>query len=243
MNKIWLIVQREFSSRVKSKAFLLGTFLAPLGMIALIAIVAFIFSRGSDEQRTIAVLDKSSILQGEIRSSDQIKLNISTQSMEELMEKYELGEIDGILEIPAQIDPNQRNFEFKYHSDRQLAIDESFKIGSRIEDRVRDFKVSQLDLDMEKVDKLRTNVSLLPQTIKDKEKKLSSITNIVSGAVGGVISYFMFFLILVYGGQVMRSVMEEKINRVIEVLISSVKPYQLMMGKIIGVGSVRALSN
>jgi len=241
MNKIWLIIKREFVTRVRSKAFLLGTFLAPLAMIAFFAVIGFVMSRGSDEQRTIAVFDQSDILKGAIESTDNITLDISSRSFDDLLKDYDEGKIDGIIEIPKTIDENNRRYEISYHSDDQLAIDESLIIGNRIEDRIRDYKVKALDLDLSKVDKLSTNVSLAPKTIKDTDKKISSMTNVVGSVIGGIIGYAMFMIILIYGGQVMRSVMEEKVNRIIEVLISSVKPYQLMMGKIIGVGSVGLL--
>ena len=241
MNKIWLIIKREFVTRVRSKAFLLGTFLAPLAMVAFFAVVAFVMSRQSDEQRNIAVYDKNDILKGAIESTSNISLEISGSSFAELLQDYEDGKIDGIIEIPETINENEKRFEVNYHSDEQLAIDESLIIGNRVEDRIRDYKVKALDLDLSKVEKLSTNVSLAPKTIKDTDKKISSMTNIVSSVIGGIIGYAMFMIILIYGGQVMRSVMEEKVNRIIEVLISSVKPYQLMMGKIIGVGSVGLL--
>ena len=241
MNKIWLIIKREFITRVKSKAFLLGTFLAPLAMVAFFAVVGFVMSRGSDEERNIAVVDQSDVLRGAIESTENITLDISGKTFEELLKDYEEGKLDGIIEIPAIIDESKRRFEITYHSDEQLAIDESLIISNRIEDRIRDYKVKALDLDLSKVDKLSTNVSLAPKTIKDTEKKISSMTNVVGGVIGGVIAYMMFMIILIYGGQVMRSVMEEKVSRIIEVLISSVKPYQLLMGKIIGVGSVGLL--
>ena len=241
MNKIWLIIKREFVTRVRSKAFLLGTFLAPLAMVAFFAVVAFVMSRQSDEQRNIAVYDKNDILKGAIESTSNISLEISSSSFAELLQDYEDGKIDGIIEIPETINENEKRFEVNYHSDEQLAIDESLIIGNRVEDRIRDYKVKALDLDLSKVEKLSTNVSLAPKTIKDTDKKISSMTNIVSSVIGGIIGYAMFMIILIYGGQVMRSVMEEKVNRIIEVLISSVKPYQLMMGKIIGVGSVGLL--
>lgn len=241
MNKIWLIIKREFVTRVRSKAFLLGTFLAPLAMVLFIAVVGFVMSRESDELRNIAVFDKNDILKGAIESTKNISLDISSRSFAELLKDYEEGKIDGIIEIPEAINANEKRFEVTYHSDEQLAIDESLIIGNRVEDRIRDYKVKTLDLDLDKVEKLSTNVSLAPKTIKDTDKKISSMTNVVSSIIGGIIGYGMFMLILVYGGQVMRSVMEEKVNRIIEVLISSVKPYQLMMGKIIGVGSVGLL--
>jgi len=94
-----------------------------------------------------------------------------------------------------------------------------------------------LDIDEQKLKTLETDVSISPKTI-NSDKKITSMTSIVSGALGAAVSYAMFFIILLYGAQVMRSVMEEKINRIVEVLISSVKPFELMFGKVLGVGLV-----
>lgn len=238
MHKIWLITKREYLTRVKSKTFLLTTLLAPLGILLFIIVAGFIFSRGSDEKRTIAIYDPSGLLNNEIQNQKNIEFKIEDRDLEALFAAYMDGKYDGILELPPIEDVTKRAYRVKFHSDNRLALDETFTIEDRIRNKIRTYKIDALELDREKLESLRTSVSIDPFTIREKDKKVSSISTMVGSALGGGLSYVLFFLILLYGAQVMRSVMEEKINRVVEVLISSVKPFQLMMGKIIGVGSV-----
>ena len=238
MNKIWLITKREYLTRVKSKTFLLTTILAPLSIVLLMVIVAFLMSRGSDEKRSFVILDEASVLNKEISSAKNIEFQFSDKSLEELLEEYNAGNNDGIIEIPAIDNLTQRDYSVIMHSDIQLALDESILIENKIEQKIRSYKIDKLELDREKLEGLRTSITIEPKPVKDKDKKVSSMTTVVSTGLGAVLSYVLFLLMLIYGAQVMRSVMEEKINRVVEVLISSVKPFELMMGKILGVGSV-----
>ncbi len=239
MNKnIWLIAKREYLTRVKSKTFLLTTFLTPLGIILFFAVVAFIFSQGSDDIKKIAIQDSSDLLRNELKLRDNFDYSFSTLSIEQLKEQYLNGDIDGFLTLNALEDPTSKQYAFSYYSDDRLALDEIESIKDAVEKRIREYKVSALDLDEEKIALLKTEVTLEQNNIKDTAKKVSTTGTIVGSVLGGVIAYAMFFIILLYGSQVMRSVMEEKINRIVEVLISSVKPFELMMGKILGVGSV-----
>ena len=237
MNKIWLITQREYTTRVKSKTFLLTTFLAPLGMVALIAVVAFLMTRGSDKKKTIAVLDNAAIVSETQDERRNLTFVLETKSLDDLFVDYENGEYDGILELPP-IDSSQQSYDIIYHSDEQLALDEMSTIEGMYRRKVRDFKIKAFGIDEVQLSLIDTDITVDPKTIKDKDKEISSITAAVTSTLGGIVGYALFFIILIYGGQVMRSVMEEKINRIVEVLISSVKPFELMMGKVMGVGLV-----
>lgn len=237
MNNIWIITKREYTSRVKSKTFLLTTFLTPLGLVLFIAAIAFIFSRGSDDMKNIAVIDSSNLTEQSLKTRSNLNLTYSEASLESLFEQYEQKEIDGILEIVPLESPEATTYKAIYHSDDQLAIDESMSIESALSRQIRKYKLVSLDIDEETLKTLETDVSISPKTIKS-DKKITSMTSMVSGVLGATVSYAMFFIILLYGAQVMRSVMEEKINRIVEVLISSVKPFELMFGKVLGVGLV-----
>lgn len=237
MNNIWIITKREYFSRVKSKTFLLTTFLTPLGIVLFMAAIAFIFSRGSDDVKNISVYDPTNLTEQSLKTRSNLNLSYSDASLEYLFEQYEKKEIIGILEIVPLESAEATEYKAIYHSDDQLAIDESMSIESALSRQIRKFKLLSLNIDEETLKTLETDVSISPKTIKS-DKKITSITSMVSGALGAVVSYAMFFIILLYGAQVMRSVMEEKINRIVEVLISSVKPFELMFGKVLGVGLV-----
>ena len=236
-NNIWIITTREYLTRVKSKTFLLTTFLTPLAIVLFIAVVGFIFSRGSDNVKSIAVIDQSGLAEGALSTRDNLSLSFVDSSLEQQIERYNNEEIDGVLEILPIADIESPTYKAIYHSDGQLALDESSSIESALRRKIRKYKMVSFGIEESLLEKLDTDVSISPQTVKS-EKKISSMTSVVSGALGAVVSYAMFFIILIYGSQVMRSVMEEKINRIVEVLISSVKPFELMMGKVLGVGLV-----
>lgn len=238
MNKIWLIAKREYLTRVRSKTFILTTFLTPLGIVLLIVIVGFIMTRGSDTQKNILVRDVTGLTKQDLESRKNITYTYSTDDIALLKQKYLDGEIDGILDIIPLDSVNVQRHNIMFYSDDRLALDEIESIEDAVSDKVREYKVKALDLDEAKISLLRTNINIEQEAIKDQDKKVSTTGTIVGSVLGGIISYAMFFIIFLYGAQVMRSVMEEKINRIVEVLISSVKPFELMMGKILGVGSV-----
>ena len=237
MNKIWLIIKREYSTRVKNKTFLLTTFLAPIGIMVFIAALTFVMSRGSDDQKNIVVIDESNLLNGEVKATNNITFSFTKDDLNQSLENYKEGTNDGVLVIAPLNDPTASKYVVNFHSDEQLALDESTRLERSISKKVRNFKLKELEISEELLSNLDTDISIAPKTVKS-DKKVSSITSAVGGILGGIVGYAMFFIILIYGMQVMRSVMEEKISRIVEVVISSVKPFQLMMGKVIGVGLV-----
>ena len=237
MNKIWLIIKREYSTRVKNKTFLLTTFLAPLGIVIFIAALTLVVNSESDDQKQIVVIDQSNLLEGDVKATNNIAFTFTKDDLSQSIEAYKKGINDGVLVIAPLDDPTVSKYIVNFHSDEQLALDESISLEKSISKKVRNFKLRELDISEELLSNLDTDISINPNTVKS-DKKVSSITSAVGGILGGVVGYAMFFIILIYGMQVMRSVMEEKISRIVEVIISSVKPFQLMMGKVIGVGLV-----
>ncbi len=237
MNKIWLVTQREYLTRVTNKTFILTTLLAPLGILLFMVAVVLVMSTGSDKNKVISIYDPSGLLSGEFQSRDNLTFEFSNKPISEQIELYKQEKINGILELPELKDSLASRYVYKYHSDDQLAMDENMSIESAIGKKIRNYKLKKLNISSETLEKIDTDIVSEPVTIL-KDKKISSITTVVSSVLGGIVGYAMFFIILIYGMQVMRSVMEEKINRIIEVLISSLKPFELMMGKVLGVGLV-----
>lgn len=237
MNKIWLVTSREYLTRVKNKTFILTTLLTPIGFLLFFIVVGFIMNMGSDKVKRIAVSDPSALLGGKLESKKNLTFSFSESTLDSLKSAYGRGEYTGILEFVPLENTAQRKYKFRYHSDDQLGMEEIFSIESAVAKRLREFKLKQSDMDESTLAAMETDATMEPVTIL-KDKKLSSLTTVVSSVIGGVVGYAMFFIILLYGSQVMRSVMEEKINRIVEVLISSVKPFELMMGKVLGVGLV-----
>lgn len=237
MNNINLIIGREYWTRVKSKMFLLTTFLAPIGIVVIWGIIGFVMSRGSDQEKNVAIIDNAGITEDIDLERRNIKFYIETKSLSAALEDYKAGDIDGVVELPP-LDSSMKEYQIIYHSDEALALDEMGTVEGLFRRGVRDFKIQAFGIDQEKLDLIDTDISIDPQNVVETEKEISSITSTVSSVLGGAVGILLFMVILVFGSQVMRGVNEEKINRIVEVLISSVKPLELMMGKVIGIGLV-----
>jgi ABC-2 type transport system permease protein len=243
MNKIWLVTQREFLTRVKNKTFILTTILAPIGLLVFFIAVGFVMNQGSDKAKVIKVVDTAQLLDEKLETTrDNLTFEFQKEPIDAIKSQYVDKDNDkkrfhGILELVPIKDSLMAKYDVVWHSDDQLALDESYAISAAIEKKIRDFKLRKLKIDEKSLTNLETKVTIEPKGILDN-KEVSSITSMVGAGLGAVVSYIMFFIILLYGSQVMRSVMEEKINRIVEVLISSIKPFELMMGKVLGVGLV-----
>lgn len=241
MNKLWLIIKREYLTRVTRKQFILTTLITPVAFAIFFAIVGFIFSYQSDAGSKVAVLDPGNILEKSLPDSRSFYFSFPDGSLATLKANMESSDYDGILYIPPIDNLSDTRFKLLYYSDKSLDLDRSEAMESLIAERVRDYKIGALKFDTKQLAALDVKVTIDPEPIFGKDDEANNPTTITSaigagiGAVMGIIMYMMVFL---NGAMVMRSVMEEKMNRIVEVMISSVKPFQLMIGKVIGVGAV-----
>jgi ABC-2 type transport system permease protein len=237
MEKLWLIIKREYVSRVMKKAFIIGTILTPV-MIGLLIYVNVKLAEYQDDTTTkIAVLDQSGLLKNAPEDDGSLHFSLTTEPLELLKTKATGGEYSGVLVIPPLEDPSVKRFTLKYHSDNKLGGEMSSTVRRRIEKTIKDYKVGALNLDTAKIRALDTRIEIDPEPIKSGKDE-SSITGYVGMIIGGLMGFFMYLAVFIYGMMIFRSVMEEKTSRIVEVMMSSVKPFQLMMGKIIGVGAV-----
>ncbi len=242
MNKLWLIIKREYLVRVRKKTFILATLLTPLGILVFYGLMFFIPQWTSTTQRII-VKDDSGIFTRPIADSKRAKFKFSKESLEDLRKTYKEEKFDGVLYIPPFKNLNNE-LPIQYFSDQQIPITDKAFIESRIERRIRDYKMTEVGLSQKQLDELKTDVTLkqTKQTLNDDgeiEEDDNQVANAgIATAISFMLSMFFYIALILYGQMVMRSVMEEKINRIVEIIISSVKPFQLMLGKIIGVAGV-----
>lgn len=241
MNKTLIILKREYLTRVTKKSFIITTLLVPIFMIAIMVVPAWLATRDDKQERTIAVYDESNLFLGQLGQEGYTKFHfIDENAYKQLRENLFGGEYYALLYIPGNIyttsraqlsSPKQVPFELAEQMERKLSqiieADKRQKV-------IADAGVPDLD---EKLAATRTRVSVntLKVTEKGEEKKSSSMVAFITSYGMGFIIYFFVFM---YGTMVMRSVMEEKKNRIVEVIISSVKPFELMSGKIIGTALV-----
>lgn len=239
LHRINIIIGREYLNRVKKKSFLIVTFLVPVLFAALCMLPALIINGLNEESKTLAVVDESSIVMPYLQDSELVSYKDCTgRSVEEL--KAELGEsdYDAILAI-SPLDTVARTVSADIFSLKPLGIELGEIVNSRINDAVEAYRISTYDIEDLKVimEEVKADVKLRSYTLDEEGKETineSGVFMIVSMVLGMII--YMF--IVIFGGMVMSSVIEEKSSRVVEVLVSSVKATELMFGKIIGIALV-----
>ncbi len=240
MSKLWLIIKREYLTRVKKRTFILATLGTPLAIALFLAVEIYLLSYESESER-IAVVDDSGIYKNTIKgikNSKSVKLFLKNEPLEDLRKSYKENKYDGVLHIPDAANKiENKNLQITYYSEDKLGIVSKEFIERTIRDRIRDFKIDESGYDRNILDNFKASVELTQKT-GEKAGEEQHFSADIASVFGILVGYVMFFVVLIYGSMVMRSVMEEKTNRIVEVVISSVKPFQLMLGKIVGVGMV-----
>jgi ABC-2 type transport system permease protein len=236
MNKILLVIQREYLVRVQKKSFLLTTIGVPLIIIGFYAIMIAIGASGGHEKNKIAVIDEAKLLSGGMEraksdSSEYVFLN--NESPDSLKVKYKKLGYDYFLYIPP-IDFAQNVTTIQLYSHSTVAVSAKSRIEKAINNAIELRRLQSANLSREQYRSIKSDVSIQNITGKEQKKGIAMVASIVAFACGMLI----YIIMLIYGTMVMRGVMEEKISRIAEVMVSSVRPFQLMMGKIIGIGAV-----
>jgi ABC-2 type transport system permease protein len=236
MNKLWLIIRREYLSRVFRRAFILGTILTPLGIGALIFVNIKLASYKDDNFQNIAVRDESGILTQAPENQTNIHFSLTKERLDDLKMQVLTKKYDGVLVIPSITDPMSKKFTLKYYSDDKLGGDMSNDIEKKVAESIKKYKINVLQLDTAKIAALKTDIDIDPDPITGT-KNASTMSGAVGMGIGIMMGFIMYMSVFIYGMMIFRSVMEEKTSRIVEVMISSVRPFQLMLGKIIGVGA------
>ena len=237
MSNISIIIQREFNERVRKKSFIITTLLMPLLMVALMAAPALImqFSRG-DEKR-IAVIDESGLVAPRLESDEELRFEPTDLTTEEA--RRTLTDRFGVLRIGGDILENPSDVKLYANSSSSLSVESS--ITDQIERILEAEKLKRYNIDnlQQILDEVKTTVTL--QTFrndKSQEEETHAQSSTVATVTGYVLGFILYMFLLIYGQMVMQSVIEEKNNRVLEVMVASVRPFDLMMGKILGIASV-----
>ena len=236
MNKIGLIIKREYLTRVRKRSFLIMTFLGPILMAAIYIIPIMLALNSSDEKMRVAVVDESHWF--EDRFSDTQKhtfVLMPGQPIDSVKEMVKTGIFDMALYVP----PTQLNIPSNaiVYSLRQVPMEVEAYISNVMEKEIEEQKLMANGVDPEIVNAVKTNVNLQIMRMDEKGNEKETFTK-VQFTLGIILAMLVYMFIIFFGGQVMQGVAEEKTNRIIEVIISSVKPFQLMMGKVIGVSLV-----
>ena len=232
MNKLKLIIKREFLAKVKNKSFIVMTILSPLLMVGFIMLMIFLNQKNSEEIRTIAIVDESEVLASVFEDSESTKyINLTDLGLDEAKSKTEEFYY-GLVYIPKTDSLNNLSKGIAFYSVDAPSINVINSIENKLERKIRDLKIENLQVDIAQIKAAETEVTIASENFSGE--KSSKIGSALRMAAGGGFGYLIFMFIIIYGTSVMRSVIEEKNSRIIEVIISSVKPFQLMMGKILG---------
>ena len=237
MSKTSLIIKREYLSRVKKKSFIIMSIIGPLLFGAMIVLPAWFSTMEDTNMKKIAVIDHSKSYASALKNTDYLKFVVITDQDEETFKNDYKSHYDAFLILSNDILSNEG---VKIYSDAAITMDLKNHIEWNLKKRLeQDYLDSQniegLKNIIDHINSIKVNLTTIKVSEGGEEKKSSSeITMILSI----IFALMIYMFVLIYGTQVMRGVMEEKSNRIVEVIISSVKPFQLMMGKIVGIAMV-----
>ena len=238
-SKISVIIAREFAIRVKKKSFILTTLLTPILFAALMVVPGLIAAYSEDEAvRKIAVVDNSGVVMPYMQSDGQVEFcQVIGMTVDDLKADFDKNGYYAVVGISAL--DSSKNVSVVTYSKKQLNMDLKGRISSYVEEAVEEYKlqgygIPQLNEIMEDIEsEVKVNTYTLDDSGQEKVSKVE-----IFMVIGYIASFLIYMFIFMFGSMVMRSVIEEKTTRIIEVIVSSVKPFQIMMGKIIGVASV-----
>ena len=236
MNKIGLIIKREYLTRVRKRSFIIMTFLGPILMAAIYAIPIMLALNSSTKNMRVAVVDESHWFEDRFTNNEQHTFVLMPgQPIDSVKEMVKEGAFDMALYVP----PTQLNIPSNavVYSLNQVPMEMEAYISGVMQKEIEDQKLMASGVDPEIVSAVKTDVNLQVMRMDEKGNEKETFTK-VQFVLGMILAMLIYFFIMLFGGQVMQGVIEEKTNRIIEVIISSVRPFQLMMGKIVGVSLV-----
>jgi ABC-2 type transport system permease protein len=236
MGKILLILQREYLVRVKKKSFIIMTILGPLLIGGLYATVIYLaVSEGGSDKRTIAFIDESGLFNNTFESGRNLTFIPAATSLEQAKKEVLAEDYYALIYIP-EIDINSPQ-GIRMYSKKGISLEVQGTVERALKRAIEDKKLMDAGIDKQILKNIETNVAISTLNLSEDEGEKGSSSGTAT-AVGFAAAFIIYLSIFIYGVQVMRGVIEEKTNRIVEVIISSIKPFQLMLGKILGIALV-----
>ena len=239
MNKILLIIKREYLSRVRKKSFVIMTILGPVLMAGLILAPILLMDSSDEEKKEIWVCDENNLFEPQFEDVDGTDYQFFKNDLAEVKERFNSSDGYALVHIPRFENQNIDVLEssVKVYVHKPMSLSNQNQISNNIESVIESIKLKQEGLTRDIIDRTRSSVNLNTIILGESGSEKTGSTEVSMGIsmFGGFLIYIFIFL---YGAMVMRGVMEEKTSRIVEIIISSVKPIQLMMGKIIGIALV-----
>jgi len=246
MNKIGLIVEREFAERVRKKSFIVSTLLTPLFMIAMMVLPSIMMFKGGSDTKNVVVIDNTpgQFVGKQLVSGKTVAFNLLDQGATLNSARMQHKSEYGILVIGSDIIDNPQNLQLILNDASSMSVEES--IQSQIQGILRTERLKRYNLDnMDQIladANVRVNsIQTLKNNDQEDENNMEKTSTTASWAMGLILGMMLYFILIVYGQQVLQSVIDEKQTRVLDVMVTSCTPFELMMGKILGIAVVAAL--
>jgi ABC-2 type transport system permease protein len=233
MNHLSLIIKREYINKVRNKSFIIMTFLSPLIFVGIFALVGYLSSINNATIRDISIVDESGVLAKNFKDTETEKYTVlNNVSIDDAKSLGVEGTVYGVLHIPNTTSLEELATATTFYSKESPSLTIIRDIENTIEAQVNTARLKQANIDADKIKALRIEVDTKQETFEGKKtSKADAVAKLIFGGAAG---YLLFMFIIIYGNMIMRSVIEEKTSRIIEIIISSVKPIKLLLGKIIG---------
>lgn len=232
MKTLSLIIQREFIAKVRNKSFIVMTFLSPLLFVGMAVLIGFLASMNKDSVTQIAIHDEAGYLKNDFKNNKNTTYTDLSAMPFQVAKDTASKSYEGLLYVPKVDSLQQLTDKVEYISEDSPSIEFISKVEKVVDSVLTSDNLNRFGLDAKKIEQAKANSELKLSKFSGGES-LKGL-NEIKVAIGGMMGYLIMMFIIIYGNFVMRSVIEEKTNRIIEIIISSVKPFQLMMGKIIG---------
>ncbi|GAB2473846.1 ABC transporter permease [Hymenobacter qilianensis] len=236
MDQIWLIVQREYITRVRKKSFIIMTFVGPLLMSALFVVPIFLMQMSSDEKKIVTVADAGGLFSGKLPQDEKSSIRYvhAPTDLEAAKAEFKKSKNSALLYVPPFDLANPTGIKLFGRENLSLTLQTS--IQRTVNRQVEAARLQKSGIDQQVLDNLKADVDMDTVNLSDEGEKSSN--SMVTSGVAYFMAFLIYLFIFLYGVQIMRGVIEEKTSRIVEVIMSSVKPFQLMMGKVIGIAAV-----
>ena len=234
MNNMFLVFEREYLERVKKKSFLIATILTPLLFPLIIGLAIYLTQVSDDEEKNIEVIDESGLFTETFDFTD-MTVTFSDKSLDEARKSVSSGDIYGVLYIPSLDLDDPKGIQFFSKSNPGLGFLSRFR--RPIRDQIEDLKLERLNIEKEVIENLRTSISISTFNVTESGESKKS-DSAVASALGYIMAFMIYMFVFIYGSFIMQSVLNEKTSKIVEVIVSSIKPTQLMLGKVLANAAV-----
>ena len=229
MKHLKIIIEREYLNKIRNKSFIIMTFVSPLIVVAFAFIIGFLTNvNNKSNAKDILILDESGLFSNTFSDTETIHYEyLKDKTLQEARAEVLATSKYGLLYIPKE-----ETAQKAFYSEESPSLSLVNELTGALEKTLFQYNLTQKGIDKAEIDSARMKITLQMENFTGE--KTSEFDNVMKIAIGGVAGYLIFMFIIIYGNMIMRSVIEEKTNRIVEIIISSVKPFQLMLGKIIG---------